>query len=126
VDVRVLIGLVLFTIALLVYSIATWAGVISGKLKKWHLFIFWIGFVADVSGTLIIGSVHSGFVMNTHSILGTIALIAIFAQNIAATKVLQVENEKWIAKLPKKVFLPVWILWMASYIAGLILSGGSH
>lgn len=125
-DIRILIGLILFTLALLVYSIATWAGVIAGKLKKWHLLLFWIGLVADVSGTFIIGSVYGGFVMNTHSYLGAVAIIAILLQNIFGTKTLLEKNETWIVKFPKKVLLPVWILWMASYIAGLILSGGSH
>ncbi len=123
---EVFIGLILFTFALLVYSIATWAGVLSGSLKKWHLILFWIGFVADVSGTIIIGSMYNGFVMNTHSYLGAIALIAILAQNIAATKILQGGNEKWIANFPKKISLPIWVIWMASYIAGLMLSGESH
>jgi len=122
----ILIGLILFTFALLVYSIATWAGVLSGSLKKWHLILFWIGFVADVSGTVTIGSVYGGFVMNTHSYLGAIALIVVLAQNIAATKILLDKNEKWITRFPKKVSLPVWVIWMVSYIAGLILSGGSH
>ena len=125
-DIRILLGLILFTLALLVYSIATWAGVISGRLKKWHLFLFWIGFVADFSGTFSIGSVYGGFVMNMHSYLGALALIAILLQNIAGTKILLGKNEKWIVNFPRKVFLPVWILWMASYIAGLVLSGGSH
>ena len=125
-DVRILIGLVLFTFALLVYSIATWAGVIAGKLKKWHLFLFWIGVVADVSGTFIIGSVYGGFVMNMHSYIGAIAIIAILIQNIFGTKIMLANNEKWIVNFPKKVLLPVWVLWMASYIAGLMLSGASH
>ena len=125
-DVRVLIGVVLFTFALIVYSIATWAGVVSGKLKKWHLSLFWFGLAADISGTFIIGSIHGGFVMNTHSYLGAVAIIAILVQNIFSTKILLGENKKWIATLPKKVFLPVWILWILSYITGLVLSGGSH
>ena len=125
-DVRILIGLVLFTFALLVYSIATWAGVIAGKLKKWHLFLFWFGLTADISGTFIIGSVYGGFVMNMHSYIGAIAIIAILIQNIFGTKIMLANNEKWILNFPKKVLLPVWVLWMASYIAGLMLSGASH
>ncbi|MCD6426204.1 MAG: hypothetical protein J7L35_11980 [Anaerolineales bacterium] len=125
-DTTILIGLILFTFALLVYSIATWAGVISGNLKKWHLILFWIGFIADLSGTLAIGSVYGKFVQNTHSYLGAIALLAVLAQNIAATIILLKVNTKWIPTFPKKISLPVWAIWTASYIAGLILSGGSR
>ena len=122
----VLTGLVLFTFALLVYSIATWAGVLSKNLKKWHLILFWAGFIADLSGTLIIGSAYGGFVMNLHSVLGAIALVAILANNIIATKTLRDKDEKWIATIPKKISLPVWAFWMASYIAGIMLSNGGR
>ncbi|MEN8173413.1 MAG: HsmA family protein [Chloroflexota bacterium] len=121
-----LIGLTLFNIALLVYSIATWAGVLSKKLKKWHLVLFWVGLIADVSGTLVIGWQYGGFVPNLHSYLGAIALVAMLAHNIAATKKLSGADEKGIAAFPKKISLPVWVIWMISYVAGLILSGSSH
>ena len=125
-ETTIFIGLILFTFALIVYSIATWAGVKSGILKKWHLILFWIGFVADLSATLAIGWVYGGFQQNTHSYLGAIALLAVLAQNIAATKILKDGDQKWIISFPKKVSLPVWVIWMASYIAGLLLSGGGH
>jgi len=118
-----LIGIILFTTALLLYSIATWAGVLSGGLKKWHLILFWAGLVADMSGTFVIGASRGGFVMNTHSILGTLALLAMLAQNIGATIVFKRGDEKWIADYPKKISLPIWFLWMASFVTGLILSG---
>lgn len=120
----IFIGLILFTFALLVYSIATWAGVKSGIMKKWHLILFWLGFVADLSATLAIGWVYGGFQNNFHSYLGAIALLAILAQNIAGTKILKDGDQKRITSFPKKVSLPVWVLWIASYVAGLVLSGG--
>ena len=125
-ETTILIGLILFTFALIVYSVATWAGVKSGILKKWHLILFWIGFVADLSATLAIGWVYGGFQQNTHSYLGAIALLAVLAQNIAATKILKDGDQNWVTSFPKKVSLPVWVIWMASYIAGLLLSGGGH
>ena len=125
-ETTIFIGLILFTFALIVYTIATWAGVIKGVLKKWHLVLFWLGFIADLSATLAIGYVYGGFVQNFHSYIGAAALIAILAQNIAGTMFLKQGNEKWIAAFPRKIALPVWVLWMASYIAGLILSGGNH
>ena len=123
---QLLLGLFLFTLALLLYTIATWAGVKSGALKKWHLFLFWGGLVADISGTVVIAVMAGGFVMNIHSILVTIALIAMTINNIMATKALQSKDENQIASFPKKVSIPVWVIWMASYVAGLMLSGGSH
>ena len=125
-ETTILIGLILFTFALIVYSVATWAGVRSGILKKWHLILFWIGLIADLSATLAIGWVYGGFVQNMHSYLGAIALLAVLAQNIAATIILKNKNEEKIISFPKKVSLPVWVIWMASYIAGLLLSGGGH
>lgn len=125
-ETTIFIGLILFTFALIVYSVATWAGVKSGIIKKWHLILFWIGFVADLSATLAIGWVYGGFVQNTHSYLGAIALLAILAHNIAASRILKIGDQKWISAFPKKVSLPVWVIWMASYVAGLMLSGGGH
>ncbi len=122
----IFIGLILFTFALIVYSVATWAGVRSGILKKWHLVILWIGLIADLSATLAIGWVYGGFVQNTHSYIGAVALLAVLAQNIAATIILKNGDENKMASFPKKVFIPVWVIWMASYIAGLLLSGGGR
>ena len=125
-QIEILIGLILFTLALLIYSVAAWAGVISKGIKKWHLILFWVGFAADIMGTFSIGSAHGGLVINSHTILGMIALASMLAQNIAATKIYQSKNEKWLTTFPKRVSLPIWGIWIASYIGGLILSGGGH
>ncbi|MEN8240654.1 MAG: hypothetical protein ABFS17_01940 [Chloroflexota bacterium] len=125
-ETTVLIGLILFTFALLIYTIATWAGVKSKILKKWHMVLYWLGFTADFYATFSIGYVYGGFQQNFHSYLGAAALLAILAQNIAGTNYLIKGKQERLAAFPKKISFPVWVLWIASYIAGLILSGGSH
>ncbi len=116
------IGITLFTIALISYTIATMAGVFGGGLKKWHIIVFWLGFAGDSTGTLVIGAANGGFVWNFHSIIGTIALVAMLAQNIGAMMALGSGDEARIAAYPKKVSLPVWVLWVASFVTGLYLA----
>jgi uncharacterized repeat protein (TIGR03987 family) len=122
----ILITLILYTFALLVFSTATWAGVKSKILKKWHLVLYWLGFIADFSATLSVGIAYGGFQQNFHSYLGAVALLAILTQNIAGTKFLIKGNQEQLASFPKKFGIPVWVLWVASFVAGLLLSGASR
>ena len=124
-EMKILISVIFFTLALLLYSVATWSAILHKELKKRHLICFWIGFAVDLSGTLLIGSAHDGFVVNMHSIIGIFALLAILIQNIMAQKVLNENNTKYLNLFPKRILLPIWLLWMFTYFAGVALSN-SH
>ena len=41
------------TLALVFYSIGVWGEKLGGVLKKWHITVFWAGFVCDTAGTTL-------------------------------------------------------------------------
>ncbi len=114
----------LITLALIFYATATWWEKTNGRLKKAHLFFFWLGLLFDTSGTgLMIG--NSSIVgLNLHSLTGYIGIILMFIHTVWATVVLKRRDETAIVNF-HKFSLIVWTLWMFSYINGVAL-GMSH
>ena len=39
--------------AFVLYTIAVWSERFAGRLKPWHLVVFWLGFSADTAGTSV-------------------------------------------------------------------------
>ena len=78
----------------------------------------------DATDTLVIGAANGGFVWNFHSIIGTIALLAMLAQNVGAMMAFGSEDGARMAAYPKKVTLPVWLIWIVSFVTGLALARG--
>ncbi|WP_234120596.1 HsmA family protein [Clostridium hydrogenum] len=108
------------TLALVFYTIGVWSEKLQGKLKTWHLAIFWIGLIFDTAGTTLMSKIASGgFQFNFHGITGLIAIILMTFHAIWATFVLIKGDEK--AKMNfHKFSILVWFIWLIPYISGAI------
>lgn len=108
------------TLALVFYTSGVFGEKLSGSLKKWHLAIFWLGFVCDTTGTALMGRlVGDVLTVSFHSVTGfaAIALMAIHA--IWATVVLLRGSEKSKQNFHKfSIF--VWLCWLIPYVSGMI------
>jgi uncharacterized repeat protein (TIGR03987 family) len=113
-------AIISMTSALIFYSIGVWSEKIQGKLKKWHLVIFWLGLICDSTGTTLMSKIaKGGFAFNFHGITGLLALWLMLFHVIWATIVIARKNESMMVKF-HKFSLIVWILWLIPYISGLI------
>lgn len=114
-------AIVSITAALLFYTVGVWSEKISGTLKRWHLVLFWIGFVFDTTGTTLMGKLaNDAFSVNFHSLTGITAIILMLIHAVWATAVLLRNNEEQKKKFHKFSIL-VWALWMIPFLSGMIM-----
>ena len=115
-----LVGIVFINLALISYTIGVWSERIQGRLKWWHLGMFYTGLVCDSIGTWAM-SLMSGsmFNFNFHGITGLAAIVIMFLHAGWATIVLIDKNEALILKF-HKFSLVVWVIWLIPMVTGAI------
>jgi uncharacterized repeat protein (TIGR03987 family) len=119
-------AIIFITLALVFYSVGVWAEKIKGILKKWHMVVFWVGFICDTVGTSIMGqiakstasTVQSG--LNFHAITGMSAILLMLFHAVWATIVIARKDEK-LMKSFHKFSIIVWLIWLIPYISGMIM-----
>lgn len=115
-----LYGIILFTIALVLYSISVWAGWFSKRLKLWHIYVFFAGLVTDLIATLLTYISIGGIVITPHSVLGFISIILMALHVIWAVVTISRGNEQSLTGF-HKLSMIVWSIWMLSYLSGFFL-----
>jgi len=118
-----ILSTLLITFALIFYSIGIWAERIARLLKPWHVVTFWIGFVFDVSGTLIMHRMAEGKfkLLEPHTISGQIALWLMLAHALWATIVILKGIEPMLGKFHRYSIF-VWLVWLIPYFGGMYLA----
>ena len=112
-------------LALVFYSISVWSEKIQRSLKKWHLFVFWIGLAFDITGTILMAILANGrFILSFHTLTGLIGIILMFIHAIWATKVLLKDNSEERNNFHKFSIL-VWFLWLIPFVSGAMLGMAS-
>lgn len=114
-------AVITITLALIFYTVGVWGEKVQGRLKRWHLVVFWLGLIFDTTGTTIMSSLAGeGFALNGHSISGALAIALMLFHAIWATVVLVKNNEKMKENF-HKLSIVVWVIWLVPYISGLIV-----
>ena len=111
---------ILITIALVLYTAATWSERIAGILNRSHLILFWAGLFFDVLGTGLM--IHNSTIetFSLHSLSGYAGIFFMLIHTIWATLVL-VQNNDTLRIRFHRFSVVVWVLWMFSYINGALL-----
>ena len=118
-------AIITITLALMFYTVGVWSEKIQGELKKWHLFIFWIGLTFDTIGTTLMSKIsNEGFILNFHGITGLAAIVLMLVHAVWATKVL-LKNDSAERNNFHKFSICVWIIWLIPFVSGAIF-GVSH
>jgi uncharacterized repeat protein (TIGR03987 family) len=105
--------------ALIFYTIGVWSEKIAGKLKPWHLLLFWIGFVFDTTGTTLMGNLAGKIDFDIHGITGALAIVLMLGHAVWASIVLLTKQEKRIQDFHKfSIF--VWLVWLIPFFTGMI------
>jgi uncharacterized repeat protein (TIGR03987 family) len=107
------------TLALVFYSIGVWSEKFAGRLKPWHLILFWLGFVCDTTGTTLMGQIAGGFELNLHGLTGVLAIVLMLTHAVWATVVLVTQQEKAIRNF-HNFSVVVWAIWLVPYLTGMI------
>lgn len=111
---------ILFSIALVLYTIAIWSERLSRQLKKWHVLVFFAGVVTDFIATWITIEFIGAIVFTPHALFGFAALILMVLHFLWALMVLAHNNQQMV-DLFHKFGLFVWGVWLISYLTGFIL-----
>lgn len=117
-------AIVFINLALLFYTVGVWGEKIQGRLKTWHLVLFFFGLFCDTTGTLIMERIAktstasmSASTFNFHGLTGVIAILLMLVHAIWATVVLVKKDENAIAKF-HKLSIFVWIIWLVPFFSG--------
>jgi uncharacterized repeat protein (TIGR03987 family) len=118
-----LFSIICMVMALTCYTVAVWSERAAGRLKPWHLILFWTGFVFDTTGTTLMGKMAGGMEMNVHSITGALAIFLMLFHSIWATIVLVRKQEDMILNF-HKFSLVVWAIWLIPFFSGVFAGMG--
>lgn len=105
--------------ALVFYTVGVWSERFAGRLKPWHLLLFWIGFVFDTTGTTLMSQIAGKFDWDFHGITGLLAIVLMLSHAVWATIVLLTHQEKAIQNFHKFSTL-VWLIWLVPFISGML------
>jgi uncharacterized repeat protein (TIGR03987 family) len=105
--------------ALVFYSIGVWSERFAGRLKIWHLVLFWIGLCFDTTGTTLMANIAGGMEFNIHGVTGVLAIVLMLSHAIWATIVLVTKQENAIKNF-HKFSLFVWLVWLIPFFSGMV------
>ena len=110
------------TLALVFYSIGTWAERVQYELRLWHIVFFLLGLTADTFGTTIMSDIagEAGNENILHSVTGLFALILMAIH--AGWAILTYWKGSQKAKQNFSRFsILVWAFWLMPYVLGIVL-----
>jgi len=115
-----IVGLVFINLALAIYTIGVWSERIQGKLKWWHIGMFYAGLVCDSIGTGAMGLMVGSLLQFTfHGITGLAAILIMLFHAGWATVVLVRKNETMIVNFHKFSII-VWVIWLIPMVTGAV------
>lgn len=116
-------AIIFITSALVFYTIGVWSEKIQGRLKTWHLILFYVGLVCDTLGTTFMSRIAGDFSLSLHSITGTLAILLMLIHAVWGTYVLIKKENKLIENFHKFSVI-VWIIWLIPYLLGMLVGMG--
>ncbi|WP_194189916.1 HsmA family protein [Clostridium chrysemydis] len=116
-------AIIFITSALVFYTIGVWSEKLGGKLKTWHVVIFYLGLICDTLGTHFMMDIAGGIKFNLHGITGALAILLMLFHALWATKVLISGSEEQKEKF-HKFSIVVWVIWLVPYILGMLIGMG--
>ena len=116
----IIIAVVFFTAALFFYTVGVWSERLGQRLKPWHVNFFLLGVITDAIGTWLMFE-NLGYIKFTaHTVSGFIAFFLMVFHYFWALRVLKLANEKQLTSF-HKFSVGVWLIWMVSYLSGMVL-----
>lgn len=106
-------------LALACYTTGVWGERFARDLRPWHAALFWLGFVADTTGTELMRRLAGGFVLNLHTVTGIAALVLMLAHATWATVVLA-RRDAQAARRFHRISVVVWAIWLVPFVSGML------
>ncbi|MBW6409089.1 HsmA family protein [Clostridium weizhouense] len=126
-DLKLIIAIIIITLALILYTVGVFGERKSKSLKKSHVIIFWLGLVCDTMGTFTMKQIANSRIetlnsvnQTLHGITGVLAILLMLFHVLWATWVLYKNDEKKKA-IFHKFSIIVWVIWLVPYIIGMFI-----
>jgi len=119
-----LIAVISIFLAAIVYTIVIFAQRKSGVVKPWHLILLCLGVVYDTTSTVLMSKLAKS-PFTAHGIAGYAANGLMVLLTIFAGVILFKKDEK-LGRIFSKISLYIWVLWMISFVLGIIVSQSAH
>lgn len=116
----ILLSVVLITLALLLYSTAVRMNWQARRLRGAHVAIFWCAVTADALATRFMGARVETIRWDLHTISGYLALALMAGLTLWGTAALLQKRDDRLASF-HRLAIPIWIVWVGSYITGVYL-----
>ena len=117
----ILISVISITTALILYTIAIWRNWHMKLLTTAHIAMLWIALAADVLATQMMGlSIEGEIVWDFHTISGYAGL-ALMAVLTAVGTWAKWSNRSAVLTSFHRFAIPIWIVWVASYVTGVVI-----
>ena len=112
-----LTAIILFSIALVLYTTSVWSEHIQRQLRTWHLFVFGLGVFTDAVATWLTIEFVGAIVFTPHALLGFASLI-LMALHFCWALIVFISAHQFGTVRFHQFSLLVWSVWMVSYITG--------
>jgi len=117
----ILISVISITTALVLYTIAIWRNWRMKLLTTAQIVLLWVGLAADALATQMMGlSIEGDLVWDFHTISGYTGLVLMAVLAVVGTW------SKWSGRQAiltsfHRFAIPIWIIWVASYVTGVVI-----
>ena len=118
-----LIGVILFSVAMVFYTWGVFSERKAQRLLPKHVILFACGVTVDTVATILTYIVIGGLVFTPHAIMGFISLSLMTIHFVWAISVAKKGDEPTLTNF-HKLSLLVWGVWMISYLSGFVLGMG--
>ena len=117
---HLIVATILITLALIFYSIGVWSEQVAHYLKTWHVAAFWVGFVFDALGTVVMHDMAQGpfDLRQPHTLTGQIALWLMLVHASWAAHVAWKGSDRARGGF-HRYSLFVWLIWLIPYFGGM-------
>ena len=116
----ILVSVISITTALILYTVAVWRNWGMKLLTTGQIILLWLGLAADVLATRMMAMSVEETTWDFHTISGYtgLTLMAILA---AVGSWAKWSTQEYVLAGFHRVAMPVWIIWVVSYLTGVLL-----
>jgi uncharacterized repeat protein (TIGR03987 family) len=117
----ILVSVISITAALIFYTVAVWWNFRTKRLEMKHMVLFGLGMLTDVTATsMMAASVEGKVTYDLHTISGYTALVLMAAITLTGGFAMVRDHQGLRANF-HRFSVPVWFVWVGSWITGVIL-----
>ncbi|MGO1651788.1 HsmA family protein [Senegalia sp. (in: firmicutes)] len=122
-DSTLIVASIAMVLALIFYTFGVWGEKLSGTIKVKHLISFLIGLILDTTGTILMRQIAQdggGSKLGIHQVTGGLAVTLMLIHLIWAVFV-YVKGDEKAKKNFHKFSIVVWLIWLISFILGMLV-----